>query len=73
MSCCSVRASHVLLIVHEYVPFELVVRCSSIAQRTPVLQRETRFVSRVRPRSDHVEVRDEVECNLMKKSRILKS
>jgi hypothetical protein len=49
MSYCSVRASRALLIGHEYVPFELVVRRLSIAQCAPVLERETQSIPQVRP------------------------
>jgi hypothetical protein len=49
MSCCPIRASRALLIGTEHVLSEVVVRCLSIAQRAPVLEREPRFVPRVRP------------------------
>jgi hypothetical protein len=49
MSCCPVRASLALLIRLEHVPAEVVVRYLSIAQRTPILDRESRSVQLVRP------------------------
>jgi hypothetical protein len=49
MSCCPIQASRALLIGSEYVLSEVVVRCLSIAQCTPVLELEPRFVPQVRP------------------------
>jgi hypothetical protein len=49
MSCCPIRASRALLIEFEYVLFEVVVYCLSIAQCAPVLKREPQFVPQVRP------------------------
>jgi hypothetical protein len=44
MLCCPVRACRALLIGSEHVLSEAVVHCLSIAQRTPILEREPRFV-----------------------------
>jgi hypothetical protein len=49
MSCCPVRAGCALLIRLEHVLIELVVRCLSIAQCTPILDWESRSVPLVRP------------------------
>jgi hypothetical protein len=40
MSSYLVWASHALLIGHEYILFEATVHCLSIAQCTPILERE---------------------------------
>jgi hypothetical protein len=48
MSCCPIRACRDLLVGHEYVLFEAVVRWL-ITQRTPVLKREPWFVPHARP------------------------
>jgi hypothetical protein len=49
MSCCPIQACRALLIGPEYILFEAVVRCLSIAQHAPVLEREPQFVPQVRP------------------------
>jgi hypothetical protein len=49
MSCCSIQASSALLFGLEYILSEVVVRCLSIAQCTPVWEREPRFVLQVQP------------------------
>jgi hypothetical protein len=49
MSYCPIRASRGLLIGLEYILSEVVVRCLSIAQCAPVLEREPWFVPQVRP------------------------
>jgi hypothetical protein len=49
MSCCPVRACSALLIGSEYVLFEAAVRVLTIAQRTPVLEREPRFIPQTQP------------------------
>jgi hypothetical protein len=41
MSCCPVRAGCALLIGLKHIPAEVVVRCLSITQSTPVLDRES--------------------------------
>jgi hypothetical protein len=61
MSCCPVRASRALVIGPEYILSNGVVRCSSITPRA----RGSAL------RSDCAEVWSEVECDLMKRSRIL--
>jgi hypothetical protein len=74
MPCCLIRASHTLLIGHGYVLFEMAVYYLSIAQCAPILEREHQFImygSTIR--LDRTEVRAEVECDLMKMSRILLS
>jgi hypothetical protein len=40
MSCCPVGASRALLIGPKFVLSDVVVRCLSIAQHAPVLERE---------------------------------
>jgi hypothetical protein len=49
MSCWPVRASRALLIGHEYILSEVVVRYLSIAQCTPILEWEPRFIPWVWP------------------------
>jgi hypothetical protein len=48
MSCCPVRARRALVIGPKYVYSEVVVHCLPITQCAPVLEREPRFVPRVR-------------------------
>jgi hypothetical protein len=67
MSYCSVRASHALLIELKYILSEVVVHCLSISQYALVWEWEPRSVPH------RAEVRVEVECDLMKRSRILLS
>jgi hypothetical protein len=47
MSSCPVRVSRVQLIGPEYVLSEVVVRCLLIAQCTPILEWEPRFIPQV--------------------------
>jgi hypothetical protein len=49
MSFCPVQTNRALLIGHEFVLFEVVICCLSIAQRALVLEREPRFAPQVRP------------------------
>jgi hypothetical protein len=41
MSCCPNQAGCALLIRLQQVPTEVIVRCLSIAQRAPILERES--------------------------------
>jgi hypothetical protein len=49
ISCCPIRASRALLIGPEYVLFEVVVCCLSIAKCAPILEWEPQFVPQTRP------------------------
>jgi hypothetical protein len=49
MSCSPVWSSRALLIGYEYILFEVMVCCLSIAQYAPILEREPQFVPQVRP------------------------
>jgi hypothetical protein len=49
MSCCPARASCALLIELQQVPAEVVVCCLSIAERTLILDQESRSVMLVQP------------------------
>jgi hypothetical protein len=49
MSYCPVWASRALLIRPEYILSEVAVWCLLITQRTPVLEREPRFVPQAQP------------------------
>jgi hypothetical protein len=49
MSCCPIQACRALLIGPEYILFGVAVRCLSIAQHAPVLEREPQFVPQAQP------------------------
>jgi hypothetical protein len=74
MSCCSIQASRALLIELEYILFDVVVCCLSIAQRAPVWEHELLICPvGLALQSDRAEVQVEVECDLIKRSLILSS
>jgi hypothetical protein len=63
MSCCPIRASRALLIGPEYVLSEVVVCYLSIAQRTPVLEREPQFGPQIHP-SDRTVLKSGLRWNV---------
>jgi hypothetical protein len=74
MSCFSIRASCALLIGLEYILFDVVVCCLSIAQHASVWEQELLICPAGSAlQSDRAEVQVEVECNLIKRSLILSS